>query len=532
MSRIDRIKAMFSRRMLGMQLTAVVFGLFNVTSYAPFGIFIFSIVSPLILLMILTGRTTINFDKKQLIVFRKKEQITSGKVAFYLSWLYGFAFFLGGVHWIYVSISQYGSAGALGGIAVVLFLSAALAIYTGLAGLILWKVYSKSGHSHILITALLFPAIWVLMELARSYLFTGFPWLILGNSVIDGQFAALLPVVGSYGVSFILISIVSSLFVLLIAETKIARAVAIIFIMAIFLVAKNFSGILWTKGLDKKITASVVQGNIAQDEKWKLENRIPTIELYYNLSEPLWKTSDVIVWPETAIPSFYTLVEEYVFYLSQKASAEDKALIFGIINNVDHTVFYNSVMQVGKNTGEYRKQHLVMFGEYLPLRQFFSDFLDFLGAPMSDLAHGKTGQPPFETAGYKAGVSVCFEIAFSGLINNMAGNSNFLVNISNDGWFGTSIGPHQHFQIARVRAAETGKPLIRSTNTGISAIIDADGAVIKRTKQFEQEVATASFMPRAGNTPYVEYGDLPVLILSLTIFILTVTISYKRKKSG
>ena len=163
----------------------------------------------------------------------------------------------------------------------------------------------------------------------------------------------------------------------------------------------------------------------------------------------------------------------------------------------------------------YFKQHLVAFGEYLPLRWLIGDTLDALAVPNADFTPGAAGQPLLQAAGYPAGTSICFEVAFGRLIAASVPEAALLVNVSNDGWFGDSLAPHQHLEIARVRALETGRPLLRATNTGISAIIDHHGRITARSPQFSQAVVTGSVLPMQGTTPFVQFGNAPALILAL-----------------
>ncbi len=511
-------------------ITLFVAGLSLTLAFAPFEYYLFSVVSPAIFIAILLGLTKVTFSIKSLVVLEKNRNNLSNRMKFFQCWIYGFGVFLGGVHWIYVSIADHGGGGPIAGIVVVPLFAAFMALYVAIAGYLSLKMAS-GNRSRLLIC---FPALWCLFEILRGFLFTGFPWLTLGNSHVETILSSFAPIGGSYFISFILIYI-SGACVLFFSLSAVRERITLLFsIILIFTVANNLDKTNWTDAVDDNLNVSVVQGNIGQDIKWLYEYRQFTLNLYYDLSERLWTDSDVIVWPETAVPAFLSDVSGFVKTLDERAEREGKTIVFGIAHNKGDGQYYNSVMSMGNEDGEYLKQHLVLFGEYLPFRRYIGDVLDFMGAPMADFSVGGESQSPLPSGKYKAGASVCFEIVFPLLINRSAIDSNYLINISNDGWFGDSIGPHQHLQIAKMRALETNRPIIRSTNTGISAIIDADGTIIKQSQQFEQQVLTAKITPRTGLTPYVKYGNKPIIILILVLIAicLVLRIIAKRKNDG
>jgi apolipoprotein N-acyltransferase len=208
-------------------------------------------------------------------------------------------------------------------------------------------------------------------------------------------------------------------------------------------------------------------------------------------------------------------------------------VIFGVpILDRSTLALYNSVVAVGHGDGReemvYHKRHLVPFGEYLPLDGFIRPITEAFGLPVADFNLGPTDQPLLEAAGHRVGVSVCYEIAFGGEILEAVPDAALLVTVSNDAWFGTSIGPHQHLQIARARALETGRYLLRSTNTGITAIVAPDGMIEAQAPQFEVQVLAGEILPMGGTTPYGRTGDTVVIVLMALMLVVPVVIARRR----
>jgi len=265
---------------------------------------------------------------------------------------------------------------------------------------------------------------------------------------------------------------------------------------------------------------ALVQGNIAQEEKWLPENIQNTLTRYTELTFSLQDT-DLVIWPETAIPAFYHQVKDsFIPDLESKLQESGMSMVTGIpVLDKRDWEYFNAVTSIGDERMFYHKRHLVPFGEYLPLRGIIGTTLDALAVPNADFTRGSDVQNLIEAAGYPVGASICFEVAFSEEIALALPQAALLVNVSNDAWFGNSLAPHQHLEMARLRAMETGRPMLRATNTGISAIIDYDGAILASSAQFEAAVVTGSIAPRQGATPYVMLGNAPVIILC-SIFLL------------
>ena len=426
--------------------------------------------------------------------------------AFFHGWLFGLGLFGAGVSWVHVSIHVFGHSPLPLAIAAALLLAAFLALFPAtLAALLDW--WRRSETVSLL---LLFPALWLLSEWLRGQLFTGFPWLSLGYSQIDGPLAGLAPLVGVYGVGMAVAALAGALALLLRHRGRSGRAWGLLLFLP--LAGLLLEPVAWTRPEGEPLRVSLVQGNIPQDRKWQPEERLATLERYLRMTRNEWHAADwhaqLVVWPETAIPAF----------LRREAAAADSDLLVGIpVLDREDWRYYNAVLHVGPGEGIYYKRHLVPFGEYLPLRRWLGELLAVMPLPVADFSAGDPRQPPLQVRGVAVGPSVCYEIIFPEEVRRMLPAAGLLVNVSNDAWFGASLGPPQHLEMARMRALETGRPLLRATNTGITAVIDHRGRLLGRAPQFRPAVVRETVQPRQGATPYVQLGELPVLALALAL---------------
>ncbi|VAW82777.1 Apolipoprotein N-acyltransferase / Copper homeostasis protein CutE [hydrothermal vent metagenome] len=441
-------------------------------------------------------------------------------------WCFGLGQFGVGVSWVYISIYLYGNAGLPLSLAVMLLLVAFLALYPALMAGLLAK--ARAGSAAMFYIGL-FPAAWVLSEWLRSWLLTGFPWLNLGYSQIDSLLASVAPVFGVYGVSW-----VTALFAGLIAALLRApgwpRLTTIPAMALIAVISWGLNQLDWTDLGTDTLRVTLVQGNIPQDMKWKPEQQAATLETYVDLTRAHYD-SDLIIWPETAIPAFYDeVLDSFIKPLSEQLRANHVSLITGIpVLDRKDWKYYNAVISLDEPDRFYYKVHLVPFGEYLPLRHWLAGILGFLPVPEADFSAGSPDQRPLRAAGVPIGVSICYEIAFGEQLIKALPEASLLVNVSNDAWFGDSLAPHQHLEMARMRAREVERYVLRATNTGISAIIAPDGTLKARSRQFETETISAEVEPRHGATPYVRWGNWPVV--SGALFVLGVLLWRIRAKA-
>lgn len=440
------------------------------------------------------------------------------RTALWAGWLYGLGFYGVGVSWVYISIGRYGASGPLLAVLFTVALAAALALFFWLA------VYGarrlRSGDDFLTL-ALAFPALWLLLEWVRTWFLTGFPWLLLGYSQTDTPLAGLAPLVGVLGISAVLVSLAG-----LLAWTLLRPSLRRLALFAAAATLALGGGALagrveWTEPSGRPLSVALLQGNIAQDLKWSPEWRDRTLERYWALNARHWG-ADIIVWPEAAVPTWYhEVAANYLADLAAIGAERGSELIIGIpyFDPASYRA-YNSIISVGREPGVYHKRHLVPFGEYVPLRDLLGRALDILGAPMSDFAAGVEVRP-LRAAGHLIGASICYEAVFGPEIAEALPAAELLVNISNDAWFGDSLAPHQHLQMVRMRALETGRDVMRATNTGITAMIDHRGRIVARAPQFEESTLATQAQPRRGATPYVRWLDGPVLgLLALTLAAL------------
>ena len=430
--------------------------------------------------------------------------------------LFGLGFFGAGISWVYVSIHEYGHVPVAGAFMVAAGLVVFLSLYPALLGYSLKRSRPEPGW---LVLVMVFPAGWIVAEWVRGWLFSGFPWLTVGSSQIDSPLAGYAPVLGIFGTG---LAVASSAALLVAVLRNRKRLISLLVLGVIWAGGYLLDRVEWTEPRGAVLKVALVQGNIAQDDKWAPDNLLNTLTRYTELTFEL-QDIDLVVWPETAIPSFYHQVkEDFIPRLETALQAKGTTLLTGI-PVLDKTTwdYYNSVISLGGEPGFYHKQHLVPYGEYLPLRKLMGHTLDALAVPNADFTRGEDSQPLLQAAGYPVATSICYEVIFGEQIIKDLPEAALLVNVSNDAWFGKSLAPHQHLEMARMRAKETGRPLLRATNTGISAIIDHGGQITARSSQFEEAVITGSVIPRQGATPYVLLGNAPVVVYTLACLLFS-----------
>ena len=443
--------------------------------------------------------------------------------ALWRGYLFGLGAFGLGVSWVYISIHDFGgadpfSAGLLTGLFVAFW-----AWFPALAGYLSIKIGAvKPG----LISMMVMPLVWLLVEYLRGYLvLNGFPWLQVGYSQLETPLAGYIPIVGVYGTGFLAVLTASTLVYLL--QTKKHRLLLAATLAAVWLTGSVLQTIKWTHAIGEPIRVSMIQGNIAQDQKWRPENRGNTLQYYKTMTEAHWDSA-VIVWPETSIPAYLADVYDwFLLPLSDAARQHETDLIVSLPahGNSEHER-YNAVMTLGKETRMYRKKHLLPFGEYLPWQPVSGFILNSLAIKLGDFTPGAIDQPLLTAGGYPFITSICYEDAFGDAGIQGMHDAAYLVNVTNDGWFGNSIEPHQHLQIARMRAMETGRFLLRATNTGVTAIVAPDGKIVSQAPQFTATVLTDVITPMGGMTPYARSGDKPA-IYGMVLALLGL-ISYRR----
>lgn len=448
----------------------------------------------------------------------------------------GFAFGLGlfgvGVSWVYVAIHVYGYTAAPIAALMTLVFVAFLALFPalqGYAGARLLNAYRNHQRYDWLALLVILPTVWVFFEWFRGWVLTGFPWLNLGYSQIDSPLAGIAPWLGVYSVSWL--SILSSGLLVLLVRQPGWRIKAGVSLVAIWLGAFLLGQVEWTRAIDKPVTVSIVQGNVPQITKWDAAKIQLRLDTYAELTRQHWD-SDLIFWPENSISVFYHDIKaSYFAPLEEEARAHNTELIVGLpFMDLKTRKYYSSLLSLGKSPGVYHKRHLVPFGEYVPLEFLIRGLVNFFDLPMSSFSRGDKHQAILRAAGQPMAPSICYEDAFGEEVIDFLPEASLLINGSNNAWYGNSLAPHQHLQIARMRTVETGRMLIRATTNGISAIVDHHGKIVSRSPQFETFVLTGQVQPRSGATPYVRFGNTPVVIAMLSILALLVWGSRRRRR--
>lgn len=464
---------------------AFVLGAGGVLCFAPFGLF--WLVPPIWLGFFLLLR-----------------QAPTPRQAALLGLSFGQGFFLTGVSWVYVSLSVFGGMPWwLAAVAAFLFCSV-MALFPMVAA---W-IFKRWQPASLWRQALLFAALIAAVDWLRSWIFTGFPWLALGYSQAPpSPLAGFAPVLGVHGLSFLL-----ALSAALLARWRLGLAVIVLLVLGGF----GLRQVAWTTPVGEPIRVALIQGNVPQEMKFRPEAFVRTLTLYRELIER--HPAQLTLLPETAIPAFFDLLpESYVSDLQAAAAAQGGDLIIGTLTG-DGEHYWNSAVSLGHSpTQVYSKTHLVPFGETIP--PGFSWFLQIASIPMSSFSRGAEVQPPLAVAGQHVAVNICYEDVFGEEIIRALPAAGILANLSNTAWFGRSLAQPQHLQIAQMRAAETGRPMLRATNTGMTAIVAANGEVQAVLPPFTTGVLNGEVRAYEGMTPYARFANWPALLLMLAALL-------------
>ena len=427
-----------------------------------------------------------------------------------LGFAFGMGLFCAGIGWIYVALHIYGYMHpVLAALATAAF-AAVNATLPAAAGYAQAKFRVSPNHRILLIM----PAIWTLAEWLRGLLFTGFPWLSMGYSQVPtSPLAGYAPLFGVFGVSLVLA--VSAGLLLTLWEKRWSKPgkIAAATLLGLWIFGAALSLVEWTQQQGEPLKVSLLQGNIAQDEKFDEEKLISILEIYRRLAES--SDARLIVLPETALPLLRNNVPDtYEFILGNHARRNGGDILIGAFEKEDGN-YFNSIYSLGSSESQhYRKDHLVPFGEFIPLRSVFGWLInEVLQIPMGDQTSGGTNQPPLAVAGQKVAVNICYEDAFGEEIIHALPEATLLVNVTNDAWYGESHAAMQHNQLSQMRALETGRMVLRATNTGVTSVIDSHGRILAMLPQFEEGVLTAQVQGYEGSTPYVWWGNAAMLLL-------------------
>ena len=447
--------------------------------------------------------------------FAWQTQANTAKRACLYGWLFGLGFFTSAISWIYISLYTFGGLPLWLAIFISALLIALLALFPAITGYLLNRIFTPN---HKLIYLFAFACLWVLMECIRSYLLSGFPWALLAYSQTNSPLAGFIPMLGELGVSW-LICIVAALLVNILQWSEAKQVFMLIALFSVFGLGLAFQQIHWTDSIDKPITISAVQASVPQQLKWEATQFKANLQTYTNMTEKAL-TSDLIIWPESAITLPLQYVDDYLSVWDQRLKKRHKTLLIGLPLQTNFETYYNGLIIIGANHGEYKKRHLVPFGEYPFLYPISKYIIQYFHIPMSNFTPGDKQQPLIALNRLKLASYICYEIAYENLVLSDFPQANLIVNISDDSWFGHSLAAWQQVQIGQFRAIETGRYAIFATNDGITAVTNPQGRFIKRLPRYQKAILTTQVIPMAGRTPIMALGRWRILLSILGILLI------------
>lgn len=479
-------------------MLALVAGCLLPLAFAPFNFYWLAFLSPAVLFYLWLRSTPVQAFKKGL--------------------LFGIGFFSVGIYWIYISINTYGNTPTTISLIITVLFILVLSLFPATQGYLITKIFRHKNNTAKCLCV--FPASWVIWEWLRSALLTGFPWLFLGYTQISTPLHGLAPLFGVYGISLAVVLISGSLVLLIQRCSQFIKILSIIIIFSLIGIGWAFAYLQWTKPAGPNIKVSLIQGNIKQQIKWQPDRLISILNIYRNLTEQHW-SSQFIIWPEAAISTFPQQIQTFMDDLDAAAKRHNVYLLIGApLINLESKQFYNGMIMLGVGSGKYLKRHLVPFGEYLPLKFLFSWFTNYFQIPMSDFSPGPKQQTPIQINHFKLATFICYEIAYPIEVLEAIKDKQMIIALIDDSWFGDSTALDQHFQIARMRALETGRYVLLCTNTGITAFINPLGKVIAKAPVNKQFALTANAIPMKGNTPLMQWNYYPVAAVIIILLLV------------
>lgn len=490
------------------EISAVIAGSLLAFAFAPMSIYPLAFFSPAVLLLLWIN--------------------SSAKRAFILGLFFGIGFYGTGVSWVFISIHEFGHTSLILALLITSLFIFILALFTAIQGLIFNYFFPKNTFFKLY---LIFPSTWAITEWIRSWIFTGFPWLLLGTSQVNTPLSGYAPILGIYGLTF-LVSLGASLFLTIfcpflnkcfkcqldLKNFNYFRPLAAF--IGLWVIGYALSLIPWTHVKGKPVQISLVQANIPQEIKWEPEYQKASLIHYQQLTQSHWN-SRLIIWPEAAVPLLQNQAIPFLKKLDRQAKQHKVTLITGIPIQKGFQ-YYNGMIALGLDQATYYKQRLVIFGEYLPWWIMWAHgLLNLLDIPMSSFSSGSSDQPEFKVANLNLGTFICYEIAYSYLVQHALKNhADLLLTINDDAWFGHSFALAQHLQIGQFQALVTGRYLAFLSNTGLTAFVTPKGKIISKLPAFETGVLTGKVYKCSGYTPWVYLGDIRIIIFLVGLCIL------------
>lgn len=476
---------------------AVLYGLLSVLAFAPFKLF------PLLYFTVAA-------------MFVRWSRARSSGEAAGQGFAFGLGFYGGGVGWLYFTVHTQAQAPE----AVALLCAVALVCYLALFPTVVGWVQHRLARRPVVRLLLLIPAVWTLAELLSGWLFSGFPWMSMGVSQAPwSPLVGFAPLLGGHGLTWLVLVVAGLLALARLKGNMGYGLLATLLLMA----GWGLQKLDWTEPVGAPVSVALVQGNIDQVSKWDVDKLIYTLDIHTELAER--SRARLIILPETAFPIFLDDVPpSYLDRLRQRALTNGGDLLLGVpLYTRDRQQYLNSVMSLGTApTQIYSKNHLVPFGEYIPLKWAFGWLYNYMNIPLVDFRRGGYDQKPLAVAGQTVALTICYEDVFGHELRQPVPAATLMANISNDAWFGATHAPWQHLQMVQMRALESGRWWLRATNTGVTALVNERGFVVKTMPQFVPGVLEGEAQGRRGVTPYVRYGDYPLWLGSGLILLLAV----------
>lgn len=449
-----------------------------------------------------------------------KHRSTSLKKNLLLGLSFGLGYFVIGLWWIYISLHDVGGIHPVFSSAAVFLLALGMAIFFSCACLPLYLL----RHSSFIGLAL--ASNWVLVEYVRSVILTGFPWMGLAETQVNGPFSSLAPFFGGFACTFLVVWVSWEM-----TQFRKRFAISGIWIVSALVISQLANLWTFTTPIGAPISVRLIQGNFAQSLKFNPKSIEEQFTFYTDAITK--QAADLIVTPETAYPWPQNNLPSGLLQALQNFSNNSSSnILLGVVGEVKNSTgiqYSNRALGLSPqaNAYQYDKSHLVPFGEFIP--PGFDWFVKAFHVPMSDFARGKLDQPPFgikrpEQETINAAITICYEDVFGGELASRVRNSshpvNLLINMTNLAWFGNSQAPEQQLRLSQLRSLETGLPALRATNTGLTAILGSDGKVLAQLPKFSQDTLSAKVQAYTGLTPYVLWGNIPILSISCLLLVL------------
>ncbi len=492
-------------------LAAFFVGATTTLAFAPYQIWPLAILSPALLLLLINQQ--------------------SAKRAAWIGYAWGFGQFATGISWVHISIDNFGGMPKPASLLLMTLLVGYLAIYAALFCWSLNRFFPTTNRIRLLLIA---PVLWLIFDWLRGWVMTGFPWLWLGYSQLQSPFAHFAPIGGVELISLLIMISAGTLTYVTLTKHWLHLLIPI----TLLATGYGLNSAQWvTPNFESKTKVALIQGNVDQALKWLPSQRWPTIMKYTDLTRENWD-ADIIIWPEAAIPAFEFEISSFLSNLDSAAKMNNSAVITGVVNQGEDRQFYNSILTVGNTQygdysydmeQRYHKHHLLPFGEFVPFEDILRPIAPFFNLPMSSFSQGEFIQANIDAQGRKMAPALCYEIIFNEQVRqNVTEETDFILTLSNDAWFGNSIGPLQHMEIAQMRALELGKPVIRSTNNGLTAVTDHLGNITAQIPQFETGVLRAEVTSTSGQTPYRQFGTWPLYIWVVASLLIGWRLNYRK----